>query len=83
MSTAAGPLSALTFYAAPSLLSHYEPGRPLAEVAHALARACGHWGSGAEYLRSTVAHLMELGIHDENLWVLQEMVADEIERLER
>lgn len=52
----------------------------LDEVADVLARACGHWGSGAEYLRNTVAHLEEQGIHDRNLWRLQRLVADRIER---
>lgn len=49
------------------------------EVAEALAVACGHWGSGAEYLHNTVAHLQEHGIHDRNLWRLQELVAARIE----
>lgn len=50
----------------------------LAETADILARACGHWGSGAEYLMHTVAHLEDLGIHDRYLWRLQEMVAQRI-----
>lgn len=44
-------------------------------VADALATACGHVGSCAEYLLETVAHLEELGIRDRRLWRLQEMVA--------
>jgi cation transport protein ChaC len=44
-------------------------------VADALAAACGHVGSCAEYLLETVAHLEELGIRDRRLWRLQEMVA--------
>jgi glutathione-specific gamma-glutamylcyclotransferase len=51
---------------------------PLEQVAHILARACGHWGSGAQYLHQTVSKLEEFGIHDENLWKLQELVAEEI-----
>ncbi len=43
-----------------------------------LARACGHIGSGAEYLYNTVSHLEAFGIHDRNLWRLQELVADEV-----
>jgi len=43
-----------------------------------LARACGHVGSGAEYLYNTVSHLEEFGIRDRNLWRLQQLVADEI-----
>jgi cation transport protein ChaC len=47
-------------------------------VADALAQACGHVGSCAEYLMETVAHLEELGIRDQRLWRLQHMVADRI-----
>lgn len=53
-------------------------GQPLERVAHILARACGHVGSGAEYLYNTVSHLETFGIHDRNLWRLQELVAEEI-----
>jgi cation transport protein ChaC len=73
-----GMLTALTFYAAPTRLGYYRANRPVEEIAHALARACGHWGSGAEYLRNTVVHLAEMGIHDPHLWDLQERVAQEI-----
>jgi cation transport protein ChaC len=47
----------------------------LEEVADVLASACGHWGSGAEYLYNTVLNLSERGIHDSNLWRLQQLVA--------
>ncbi|MDX8438661.1 gamma-glutamylcyclotransferase [Mesorhizobium australafricanum] len=52
--------------------------QPLEQVAWVLARACGHVGSGAEYLYNTVSHLETFGIHDRNLWRLQELVAGEI-----
>ena len=61
-------------------------GRPYAgnlspmETADILARACGHWGSCAEYLHNTVIHLAERGIHDRNLWRLQRLVAERIAR---
>ena len=59
--------------------SPFHAGRlPLEEVADVLARAAGHWGTCAEYLHNTVAHLEELGIHDRNLWGLQALVADRI-----
>jgi glutathione-specific gamma-glutamylcyclotransferase len=77
--TAEGPLRALVSYARPHLLDFYADNRPLAEVARGMARACGHWGSCAEYLFNTVSHLETLGIHDDNLWKLQELVAQEIE----
>lgn len=54
---------------------------PLPEVAKILARACGHGGSGAEYLYNTVVHLEDFGIRDRNLWRLQKLVADEIRSL--
>jgi glutathione-specific gamma-glutamylcyclotransferase len=76
-----GPTQALAFYAAPSQLEYYRENRPVEEVARGLARACGHWGSGADYLYNTVRHLEELGIHDAGLWNLQEMVAREIRLL--
>jgi glutathione-specific gamma-glutamylcyclotransferase len=49
---------------------------PPAPVADVLAKGCGHWGSGAEYLHNTVAHLEEHGIRDRNLWRLQALGAD-------
>jgi glutathione-specific gamma-glutamylcyclotransferase len=48
------------------------------ETASLLAKACGHWGSCAEYLHNTVMHLEERGIHDRNLWRLQALVAERI-----
>jgi len=79
--SSSGPLKALAFYARPDRLPRYQPNRPLDEIAYGLARACGHWGSGAAYLYNTVSHLEDLGIHDPRLWELQERVADEIERI--
>ncbi|RUU13519.1 gamma-glutamylcyclotransferase [Mesorhizobium sp. USDA-HM6] len=48
------------------------------ETANVLSKACGHWGTCAEYLYNTVFHLEERGIHDRNLWRLQHLVADRI-----
>jgi cation transport protein ChaC len=53
----------------------------LEAVANVLASACGHWGSGAEYLYNTVQHLSERGIHDSNLWRLQQLVAARLDRM--
>lgn len=75
-----GPLRALCFYADPPDVAD-RPERPLAEVAAVLARACGHAGSGAEYLFKTVAALQAVEIHDPHLWQLQHLVADEIRQL--
>ena len=49
------------------------------ELAEVLATAHGFRGSMAEYLHATVSKLDELGIHDTNLWRLQELVAARIE----
>jgi len=75
--TERGRLPALTFWADPSGLD-YSVRLPLARVAQILARACGHIGSGADYLFQTVSKLEEFGIRDRNLWRLQQLVADEL-----
>lgn len=75
-----GPVHALGFWVGPSgqRISH---GQSLEAVARVLARACGFAGSCAEYLYNTVHHLEEFGIHDRNLWVLQRLVAREIDEI--
>ncbi len=78
--TVEGVVPALTFVmnrASPLFVGRLEP----ATVAATLARACGHWGSGAEYLFNTVQQLEARGIRDSGLWRLQRLVADEIERM--
>jgi cation transport protein ChaC len=78
--TAEGTVPALTFVmnrASPQYVGRLEPD----VVAATLARACGHWGSGAEYLYNTVRNLESRGIRDRGLWALQRLVADEIDRL--
>jgi len=79
LETDAGPVSALAFLV-------NKGGRTYAgklqdeETATLLAEACGHLGSGAEYLHNTVSHLESRGIHDPHLWRLQELVAERIAR---
>lgn len=74
-----GPVQALGFVI--SRTSQNYAGRlDLAVVAEVLARACGHWGSGAEYLMNTVAGLEARGIRDSRLWRLQRLVAEAIDR---
>ena len=75
--TAAGKRRAIAF-AVNRKGPTYSGPRTLEETADILAKACGHWGSGAEYLMHTVAHLEDLGIHDRYLWKLQELVAERI-----
>ncbi|MBI2719902.1 MAG: gamma-glutamylcyclotransferase [Rhizobiales bacterium] len=48
-------------------------------IAERLSEACGHWGSGTEYLFETITALEREGIHDPYLWDLQERVACLIE----
>ena len=79
--TASGVIPALTFVmnrASP----RYVGGLSLDSVADVLARACGHWGTGAEYLLNTVTHLEKRGIRDGNLWRLQALVAEQIDSQE-
>ncbi len=78
--TESGPFAALGFVmnrASPYYAGRLSPD----EVARTLATACGHWGSGAEYLLSTVTHLEARGIHDSGLWRLQRLVAARIDGL--
>jgi cation transport protein ChaC len=70
-------LRALTFYAAPLWNANFTA-LPIEEQAARLARAVGHVGSCAEYLRNTVQHLEDAGIRDRYMWRLQQMVAAEI-----
>lgn len=72
------PRTALAFTANPQS-PNYAGSLPLEEVAACLSEACGHWGSGAEYLLQTVASLERAGVHDPYLWALQERVAELIE----
>ena len=72
--------AALAFYCLPRSDPYYIRLSLEAQAAR-LARACGHVGSGAAYLRNTVEHLEQLGIHDAYLWKLQALVAAEIAAL--
>jgi cation transport protein ChaC len=79
VATEQGPLRAIAFVM--NRRSRFYTGRLSPEaVADVVARACGHWGSCAEYLHNTVAHLEELGIHDRSLWRLQALVAERIKQ---
>jgi len=75
--TDTGPVRALVFWAGPKG-DGIALKLPLERVAWVLARACGHVGSCASYLYNTVTKLEEFGVHDRNLWRLQELVAEEI-----
>lgn len=78
--TGRGPVRAIAFVANPKG-GIYVGRLPLEQVADVLARACGPEGSCAEYLQKTVAHLEGRGIHDRNLWKLQQLVAARIKSL--
>jgi cation transport protein ChaC len=71
-------LKAVAFTANPDS-PNYIGGLTVEEVASHLAIACGHWGSGAEYLLQTITALESHGVHDPHLWELQERVAELIE----
>lgn len=75
--TQGGPARALTFVADTNGPA-YAGRLPLEDVAAIIARAAGHWGTAATYLQRTVAKLEDHGIHDRNLWRLQELVARHI-----
>lgn len=75
-----GRVRALAFWAAPTKSFAFLKLTP-EETAKRIARACGHLGSNAAYLYNTVAKLAEHGIRDRNLWHLQHLVAEEIQRL--
>jgi len=75
--TSDGTLSALAFVALPEGPA-YAGRRPLPEVAKILARAAGHWGSAAQYAFNTISHLEERGIRDDDLWQIQQLMANEI-----
>jgi len=78
--TADGPVRSLGFWVGPTG-DRICPREPLPSVAATLARACGYVGSCAEYLYNTVTHLEHFGIHDRNLWRLQQLVAEEIREI--
>lgn len=78
--TAEGPVRALACWAEP-VESRMFVEKPIAEQAHMLARACGSGGSGAAYLHQTVSSLARLGLDDEYLNTLDELVAREIVKL--
>ena len=75
--TDSGPRRAIVFAVARTS-PYYSGDLSPEQIADVLAKAVGHWGSGAEYLLNTVQQLESLGIHDRNLWRLQRMVADRI-----
>lgn len=72
-------VTALSFWVAPRG-GYVAPKQSLEGVSEILTLACGHLGSGAEYLFNTVVHLDQLGIRDRNLWRLQELVAARLAR---
>ena len=74
------PVRAIAFTANPES-PNYVGGLTLEETAQIIASACGHWGSCAEYLLSTITALEEHGIDDPYLRLLEERVAEHLERL--
>jgi cation transport protein ChaC len=77
--TADGPVRAIAFTVNTKSWA-YQPEHSPEQTARILASACGHWGTGADYLYNAVHHLGLHGIRDSNLWRLQALVAQHIER---
>jgi cation transport protein ChaC len=48
-------------------------------IADSLARAVGMIGSMAQYVYLTALHLEQLGLCDDRMWRMQEMIAERIE----
>ena len=78
VATETGPEPALAFVVNRAS-ANYAGRLPPEAVADVLAKACGHWGSGAEYLLNTVTQLEARGMTDTVLWRLQKLVAARIE----
>lgn len=76
--TAAGPIRTLAFPMDRKNV-RYIAGLSDDELADVLATTCEFRGSMAEYLFNTVTMLEGIGIHDRNLWSLQEKVAARID----
>ncbi len=79
LETPSGPRRAIAFVANRKGLA-YRGGFTEAETVELIAAGCGHYGSCAQYLHNTAAHLEALGIHDSGLWRLQEHVAVVLKR---
>jgi cation transport protein ChaC len=74
-----GKVRALAAWAEP-VKSRMFVEKSIEEQAYMLARACGSAGSGAAYLHRTVTSLAKIGLEDEYLTALDELVSMEIAR---
>lgn len=77
-----GPLLALAFVV-DTKGPTYAGKQSIEQVARVLAKAAGHLGSAAQYLYNTVSKLESHGIRDKNLWEIQKLVAQEIDKTYR
>jgi cation transport protein ChaC len=77
--TTPGPVRAFSF-THPGKGIGYAGHLPDEVVADALARSVGILGSMAQYVYLTAMHLEQLGLCDDRMWRMQEMVAERIER---
>jgi cation transport protein ChaC len=78
VTTAQGPVRAFSF-THPGKGPRYAGHLADETVADALARAVGTIGSMAHYVYMTARHLEQLGLCDDRMWRMQEMVAERIE----
>jgi cation transport protein ChaC len=79
VATAAGTIRAFAF-THPGRATYYAGHLSDETVANALSTAVGRIGSMAEYVYLTVLNLERLGLCDDRLWRMQEMIAERIER---
>jgi cation transport protein ChaC len=79
LDTDQGQVRALACWAEPTASRMFVE-KTIEEQAYMLARACGSVGSGAAYLHRTVSSLADLGLEDEYLTLLDELVSMEIVR---
>jgi len=75
-----GTLKALAFVNKPGWIG-YVSGMTAPEIAAQIAPAVGMFGSMADYVHNTAMHLHDLGIDDPTVWQMQDLVAQELERL--
>tara|TARA_R110002094_G_scaffold178804_7_gene157826 strand:- start:1924 stop:2598 length:675 start_codon:yes stop_codon:yes gene_type:complete len=75
-----GAVRALAFVCNPDKFG-YVGGLLPEQIAHQIAPAVGMFGSMADYVLNTATHLEEMGIQDDVVWQMQDLVARELERL--
>lgn len=78
--TAGGLVRAIAFTLQSRKMDGYAGHLSDETVADANARAVGMMGTMAEYVLNTTQHLEDLGLCDDRMWRMQDMIAERIER---